>query len=42
MRPAWDAHLEALGAVLLTSLLAAVPPALRAQRLKPAEALRHV
>lgn len=42
MRPAWGAHLEALGAVLLTSLLAAVPPALRAQRLKPAEALRHV
>lgn len=42
MRPAWAAHLEALGAVLLTSLLAALPPALRAQRLKPAEALRHV
>ncbi len=42
MKPAWASHTEAAVAVVLTSLLAAVPPALRAQRLKPAEALRHV
>jgi ABC-type lipoprotein release transport system permease subunit len=42
MRPAWALHAEAGVAVVLTSVLAAVPPALRAQRLKPAEALRHV
>lgn len=42
MRPSWAQHAEACVAVVLTSLLAAVPPALRARRLKPAEALRHV
>lgn len=42
MRPSWGAHVEATLAVIVTSLLAAVPPALRAQKLKPAEALRHV
>lgn len=42
LRPAWGSHIFAACSVLFTSLLAAVPPALRACRLKPAEALRHV
>lgn len=42
MRFAWSGHLFAAGCVFVTSVLAAVPPALRACRLRPAEALRHV
>jgi putative ABC transport system permease protein len=42
LQPAWESHLFAAGSVLFTSLVAAIPPALRACRLKPAEALRHV
>ncbi|MEK7233844.1 MAG: FtsX-like permease family protein [Elusimicrobiota bacterium] len=40
--PAWRRHAFACFAVFLITLLAALPPALRAGRLKPAEALRHV
>lgn len=39
---AWMSHWRALLAVLVVSLLAALPPALRACRLNPSEALRHV
>lgn len=42
MRPNWLAHAYACLAVFTTTILAALPPALRAGRLKPAEALRHV
>jgi ABC-type lipoprotein release transport system permease subunit len=42
MRFVWERHLVAAGAVLLTSFLAAITPSLRACRLRPAEALRHV
>lgn len=42
MRPNWTAHAYACAAVFATTILAALPPALRAGRLKPAEALRHV
>ena len=42
MRPNWAAHAFACVAVFTTTILAALPPALRAGRLKPAEALRHV
>jgi len=42
MRPNWTAHAFACLAVFTTAILAALPPALRAGRLKPAEALRHV
>jgi ABC-type lipoprotein release transport system permease subunit len=42
MRPSWAAHLFAGAAVFTTALAAALPPALRAGRLRPAEALRHV
>ncbi|HAZ08606.1 MAG TPA: hypothetical protein DCZ01_08825 [Elusimicrobia bacterium] len=42
LRPSWAAHAFACAAVFLTSVLAALPPTLRAGRLKPAEALRHV
>lgn len=42
LRPSWAAHAFACAAVFLTSILATLPPALRAGRLKPAEALRHV
>lgn len=42
MRPSWAAHAFACAAVFVTTILAAVPPALRAGGLKPAEALRHV
>jgi ABC-type lipoprotein release transport system permease subunit len=40
--PAWRQHVIACTTVFLITLLATVPPALRAGRLKPAEALRHV
>jgi putative ABC transport system permease protein len=42
LRPAWGMHLFACATVFLVTLLATLPPALRAGRLKPAEALRHV
>lgn len=38
----WGGHAFAAASVFATSILAAVPPALRACRLKPVEALRHV
>lgn len=37
----WPTHRTALAAVVVTSLLAALPPALRAARMKPVECLRH-
>ncbi len=40
--PAWGMHAFACASVFLITLLASLPPALRAGRLKPAEALRHV
>ncbi|UPT72724.1 MAG: ABC transporter permease [Elusimicrobiota bacterium] len=42
MIPAWRLHAFATFSVFLITLLASLPPALRAGRLKPAEALRHV
>lgn len=42
MRFVWHDHAVAAGLVLVVSVLAAIGPALRACRLKPAEALRHV
>ncbi|MFI5348909.1 MAG: ABC transporter permease [Elusimicrobiota bacterium] len=42
LRPSWGIHLFACATVFLITLLATLPPALRAGRLKPAEALRHV
>lgn len=42
LRPAWGLHLFACITVFVITLLATLPPALRAGRLKPAEALRHV
>lgn len=42
LRAIWGDHALAAGAVLVTSLIAAIAPSLRACRLKPAEALRHV
>lgn len=42
LRFAWARHAFAMATVLFTCVLAAFPPALRAARLKPAEALRHV
>jgi ABC-type lipoprotein release transport system permease subunit len=42
MRPAWDLHAFACATVFAVTLLATLPPALRAGRLRPAEALRHV
>ncbi|MBI5241463.1 MAG: ABC transporter permease [Elusimicrobia bacterium] len=42
LRFAWMSHWRALLAVLVVSILAALPPALRACRLNPSEALRHV
>ncbi len=42
LRYAWPSHLFAGTSVLVVSILAAIPPALRACRLRPAEALRHV
>ena len=41
LRWVWPSHLFAAGAVLVVSILAAIGPALRACRLRPAEALRH-
>jgi len=37
----WPTHQTAMAAVVITSLLAALPPALRAARLKPVDCLRH-
>ena len=42
MRPSWGRHAFACVCVFVITLLATLPPALRAGRLKPAEALRHV
>ena len=42
LRPSWHQHAFACASVFLITLLASLPPALRAGRLKPAEALRHV
>ena len=42
LRFIWDKHAVALAAVFATSVLSGIPPALRASRLKPAEALRHI
>ena len=42
LRPAWPMHLFACATVFVVTLLATLPPALRAGRRKPAEALRHV
>ena len=42
LRFAWMSHWRALAAVLVVSILAALPPALRACRLNPSQALRHV
>lgn len=42
LRYAWPSHTFAACSVLGTSIVAAIPPALRACRLRPAEALRHV
>jgi ABC-type lipoprotein release transport system permease subunit len=42
LRPAWHMHIFACATVFIVTLLATLPPALRAGRLKPAEALRHV
>ena len=42
LRPSWEKHAIACASVFLITLLATLPPALRAGRLKPAEALRHV
>ena len=38
---AWKVHLLSAAAALLTSLVAAIFPAVHAARLKPAQALRH-
>lgn len=38
----WSRHLVALGAVFATCVLSGIPPALRAMRLRPAEALRQI
>jgi len=40
--PSWKQHAFACFSVFMITLLASLPPALRAGRLKPAEALRHV
>jgi ABC-type lipoprotein release transport system permease subunit len=42
LRFAWEKHWFAVLAVFVTCTLAALAPALRAARLRPAEALRHV
>ena len=42
MRFSWPRHAFAAFCVLATALAAAAPPALRAGRMRPAEALRHV
>ena len=42
LRPSWHQHAFACASVFAITLLASLPPALRAGRLKPAEALRHV
>ncbi len=42
LRFSWGMHSFACATVFLVTLLATLPPALRAGRLKPSEALRHV
>ncbi len=42
LRPSWGMHAFACATVFVVTLLATLPPALRAGRLKPSEALRHV
>jgi putative ABC transport system permease protein len=42
LQPHWGSHAFAAFSVMFTSGAAAIPPALRACRLRPAEALRHV
>ncbi|OGS35821.1 MAG: hypothetical protein A2506_13745 [Elusimicrobia bacterium RIFOXYD12_FULL_66_9] len=42
LRPSWGMHSFACATVFIVTLLATLPPALRAGRLKPSEALRHV
>ncbi len=42
LSPTWPGHLFAAACVLVTSVIAAIGPGLRASRLRPAEALRHV
>lgn len=42
LRFAWERHWKAFAGILFTCLLASLPPALRASRLKAAEALRRV
>jgi len=42
LRPSWGMHAFACATVFVVTLLATLPPAFRAGRLKPAEALRHV
>lgn len=42
LRPSWGMHAFAVATVFVVTILATLPPALRAGRLKPAEALRHV
>jgi ABC-type lipoprotein release transport system permease subunit len=42
LRPSWGMHAFACVTVFVVTLLATLPPALRAGRLNPAEALRHV
>ena len=42
LRPAWGMHAFACATVFVVTLLATLPPALKAGRLKPSEALRHV
>ncbi|TPW19278.1 MAG: hypothetical protein FD126_2846 [Elusimicrobia bacterium] len=37
----WPRHLTALACVFLTCAVSGLPPALRAMRLKPAQALRQ-
>ncbi|HAH08336.1 MAG TPA: hypothetical protein DCM05_17730 [Elusimicrobia bacterium] len=38
----WPRHLQALGAVLATSLVGGLVPALKAARMRPSESLRHL
>jgi len=38
----WGKHAVALTAVFLTSVLSGLPPAIKASKLQPVEALRHV
>ncbi|MBI5622986.1 MAG: ABC transporter permease [Elusimicrobia bacterium] len=42
LKPAWPSHIGAAVCIMAVSLLAALIPSLRAGKLRPAEALRHV